>query len=249
MGMFVDAFSKQVFDSKEALPAGRVRQSGEGALSAGRHGPRPAFIVTPFWWRTSKRHLHSYEIIIKPLSIATPRRCGGGWTWWLQRPWGNSKRRKWRAVGWVTLSSTPGMTAGWTLSYTVVAFTKQTMRLLRRGTEAVFPRAAHGAFGEPRVEIILVAVQHVDYSLRCEQIRNFVRQASFLYGNGHSLWWKKVWGGCGETCQATPGPWEMPPDWLKVNPESTTSVVWHLDLFMCSRIDCLYIIYIYIKLY
>ena len=51
------------------------------------------------------------------------------------------------------------------LSYTVVAFTKQTMGFLEEALKLYFPEL-HMVLLESRVEIILVAVQHVDYSLR-----------------------------------------------------------------------------------
>lgn len=78
------------------------------------------------------------------------------------------------------------------------------------------------------MEIILVAVQHVDYSLRCEQDpekKNFIRQnASFLYETVLPVVEKRFEEGVGKPAKQLQD-LRNASRLIRVNPESTTSVV------------------------
>jgi len=113
------------------------------------------------------------------------------------------------------------------LSYTVVAFTKQTMAFLEEALKLYFPEL-HMVLLESLVEIILVAVQHVDYSLRCEQDpekKAFIRQnASFLYETVLPVVEKRFEEGVGKPAKQLQD-LRNASRLMRVNPESTTSVV------------------------
>ncbi|PIN97003.1 hypothetical protein AB205_0016310, partial [Aquarana catesbeiana] len=184
--MFVDAFSKQVFDSKESLATAAecVKVAKEHCKQLGEIGLDLTFILHTFLVKDIKAALqYNKDIIIeatkhrnseemwRKMNLMTPEALG-------------KLKEEMRNCGVGSFDQYTGEDCWVNLSYTVVAFTKQIMAFLEEALKLYFPEL-HMVLLESLMEIILVAVQHVDYSLRCEQEsekKNFIRQnASFLY--------------------------------------------------------------------
>ncbi|XP_069625550.1 exocyst complex component 8 [Ranitomeya imitator] len=184
--MFVDAFSKQVFDSKENLSTAAecVKVAKEHCKHLSEIGLDLTFLLHAFLIKDLKAVLQSNKDIIieatkhrnseemwRKMNLMTPEALG-------------KLREEMQNCGVVNFDQYTGEDCWVNLSYTVVAFTKQIMFFLEEALKLYFPEL-HVLLLESLIEIILVAVQHVDYSLRCEQDfekRNFIRQnASFLY--------------------------------------------------------------------
>ncbi|XP_063773753.1 exocyst complex component 8 [Pseudophryne corroboree] len=184
--MFVDAFSKQVFDSKESLSTAAecVKVAKEHCKQLGEIGLDLTFILHSFLVKDIKAALQSNKDIIieatkhrnseemwRKMNLMTPEALG-------------KLKEEMRNCRINSFDQYTGEDCWVNLSYTVVAFTKQIMAFLEEALKLYFPEL-HMIFLESLMEIILVAVQHVDYSLRCEQEsekKSFIRQnASFLY--------------------------------------------------------------------
>ncbi|KAM5163504.1 exocyst complex component 8 [Mantella aurantiaca] len=186
LNMFVDAFSKQVFDSKESLATAAecVKVAKEHCKQLGEIGLDLTFILHSFLVKDIKAALQCNKDIIieatkhrnseemwRKMNLMTPEALG-------------KLKEEMRNCGVSSFDQYTGEDCWVNLSYTVVAFTKQIMAFLEEALKLYFPEL-HMVLLEGLMEIILVAVQHVDYSLRCEQEsqkKNFIRQnASFLY--------------------------------------------------------------------
>ncbi|XP_042542231.1 exocyst complex component 8 [Dipodomys spectabilis] len=229
MGMFVDAFSKQVFDSKESLSTAAecVKVAKEHCRQLGEIGLDLTFVVHALLVRDIRGALHSYkEIIIEAtkhrnseemwrrMNLMTPEALG-------------KLREEMRSCGVGDFEQYTGDDCWVNLSYTVVAFTKQTLGFLEEALKLYLPEL-HTALLESLVEVILVAVRHVDYSLRCEQDperKAFIRQnASFLYETVLPVVEKRFEEGVGKPAKQLQD-LRNTSRLVRVNPESTTSVV------------------------
>lgn len=113
------------------------------------------------------------------------------------------------------------------LSYTIVAFTKQMMSFVEEGLKLYFPEL-HMVLLESLREIILVAVQHVDYSLRCEQDPEkkafIVQNASFLHDTVLPVVEHRFEEGVGRPAKQLQDLRKSTRP-VRINPESTTSLV------------------------
>lgn len=113
------------------------------------------------------------------------------------------------------------------LSYTIVAFTKQMMSFLEEGLKLYFPEL-HMVLLESLHEIILVAVQHVDYSVRCEQDpekKSFILQnATFLHDTVLPVVERRFEEGVGKPAKQLQDLRKSTRP-VRINPESTTSLV------------------------
>ncbi|XP_008568085.1 PREDICTED: exocyst complex component 8 [Galeopterus variegatus] len=229
MGTFVDAFSKQVFDSKESLSTAAecVRVAKEHCQQLGDIGLDLTFIVHALLVKDIQGALHCYkEIIIEAtkhrnseelwrrMNLMTPEALG-------------KLKEEMKSCGVSNFEQYTGDDCWVNLSYTVVAFTKQTMGFLEEALKLYFPEL-HMVLLESLVEIILVAVQHVDYSLRCEQDpekKAFIRQnASFLYETVLPVVERRFEEGVGKPAKQLQD-LRSTSRLVRVNPESTTSVV------------------------
>ncbi|XP_053567089.1 exocyst complex component 8 [Bombina bombina] len=229
MKMFVDAFSKQVFDSKESLSTAAecVKVAKEHCNQLSEIGLDLTFILHGLLVKDIKAALQSYkEIIIeatkhrnseemwRKMNLMTPEALG-------------KLRDEMRSCGVVSFDQYTGDDCWVNLSYTIVAFTKQTMAFLEEALKLYFPEL-HMALLDSLLEIILVAVQHVDYSLRCEQEsekKTFIRQnASFLYDTVLPVVEKRFEEGVGKPAKQLQD-LRNASRLIRVNPESTTSVV------------------------
>ncbi|XP_034964349.1 exocyst complex component 8 [Zootoca vivipara] len=229
MRMFVDAFSKQVFDSKESLSTAAecVKVAKEHCKQLSEIGLDLTFIIHTLLVKDIKGALQSQKDIImeatkhrnseemwRRMNLMTPEALG-------------KLREEMKSCGVTNFDQYTGDDCWVNLSYTVVAFTKQTMTFLEEALKLYFPEL-HMVLLESLVEIILVAIQHVDYSLRCEQDpekKAFIRQnASFLHEIVLPVVEKRFEEGVGKPAKQlqdlrnTSKP-------VRVNPESTTSVV------------------------
>lgn len=229
MGMFVDAFSKQVFDSKESLSTAAecVKVAKAHCQQLGDIGLDLTFIIHALLVKDIQGALHSYkEIIIEAtkhrnseemwrrMNLMTPEALG-------------KLKEEMRSCGVSSFEQYTGDDCWVNLSYTVVAFTKQTMGFLEEALKLYFPEL-HMVLLESLMEIILVAVQHVDYSLRCEQDpekKAFIRQnASFLYETVLPVVERRFEEGVGKPAKQLQD-LRNASRLIRVNPESTTSVV------------------------
>uniref|UniRef100_A0A8C9MJV4 Exocyst complex component 8 n=1 Tax=Serinus canaria TaxID=9135 RepID=A0A8C9MJV4_SERCA len=229
MRMFVDAFSKQVFDSKESLSTAAecVKVAKEHCKQLSEIGLDLTFIIHALLVKDIKGALQSYKDIIieatkhrnseemwRKMNLMTPEALG-------------KLREEMRSCGVGNFDQYTGDDCWVNLSYTVVAFTKQTMAFLEEALKLYFPEL-HMVLLESLVEIILVAVQHVDYSLRCEQDpekKAFIRQnASFLYETVLPVVEKRFEEGVGKPAKQLQD-LRNASRLMRVNPESTTSVV------------------------
>ncbi|XP_015282807.1 PREDICTED: exocyst complex component 8 [Gekko japonicus] len=229
MRMFVDAFSKQVFDSKESLSTAAecVKVAKEHCKQLSEIGLDLTFIIHALLVKDIKGALQSYKDIIieatkhrnseemwRRMNLMTPEALG-------------KLREEMRSCGVTSFDQYTGDDCWVNLSYTVVAFTKQTMAFLEEALKLYFPEL-HMVLLESLVEIILVAVQHVDYSLRCEQDpekKAFIRQnASFLYETVLPVVEKRFEEGVGKPAKQLQD-LRNASRLMRINPESTTSVV------------------------
>lgn len=229
MGMFVDAFSKQVFDSKECLSTAAecVKVAKEHCRQLGDIGLDLTFIIHALLVKDIQGALHSYKEII--IEATKHRNSEEMWRRMnLMTPEALDKlKEEMRACGVRDFEQYTGDDCWVNLSYTVVAFTKQTMGFLEEALKLYFPEL-HMVLLESLLEVILVAVQHVDYSLRCEQDpekKAFIRQnASFLYETVLPVVEKRFEEGVGKPAKQLQD-LRSASRLLRVNPESTTSVV------------------------
>uniref|UniRef100_A0A250Y4F5 Exocyst complex component 8 n=1 Tax=Castor canadensis TaxID=51338 RepID=A0A250Y4F5_CASCN len=229
LGMFVDAFSKQVFDSKESLSTAAecVKVAKEHCQQLGEIGLDLTFIIHALLVKDIQGALHSYKAIIieatkhrnseelwRRMNLMTPEALG-------------KLKEEMRSCGVSNFEQYTGDDCWVNLSYTVVAFTKQTMGFLEEALKLYFPEL-HMVLLESLMEVILVAVQHVDYSLRCEQDpekKAFIRQnASFLYETVLPVVEKRFEEGVGKPAKQLQD-LRNASRLMRVNPESTTSVV------------------------
>ncbi|XP_007424886.1 exocyst complex component 8 [Python bivittatus] len=229
MRMFVDAFSKQVFDSKESLSTAAecVKVAKEHCKQLSDIGLDLTFIIHALLVRDIKGALQSYKDIIieatkhrnseemwRRMNLMTPEALG-------------KLREEMRSCGVTNFDQYTGDDCWVNLSYTVVAFTKQTMAFLEEALKLYFPEL-HMVLLESLMEIILVAIQHVDYSLRCEQDpekKAFIRQnASFLYETVLPVVEKRFEEGVGKPAKQLQDLRNVS-RLMRINPESTTSVV------------------------
>ncbi|XP_061480472.1 exocyst complex component 8 [Rhineura floridana] len=229
MSMFVDAFSKQVFDSKESLSTAAecVKVAKEHCKQLSEIGLDLTFIIHALLVKDIKGALQSYKDIIieatkhrnseemwRRMNLMTPEALG-------------KLREEMRSCGVTSFDQYTGDDCWVNLSYTVVAFTKQTMTFLEEALKLYFPEL-HMVLLESLVEIILVAIQHVDYSLRCEQDpekKAFIRQnASFLHEIVLPVVEKRFEEGVGKPAKQLQD-LRNASRLMRINPESTTSVV------------------------
>uniref|UniRef100_A0A8C6VPT9 Exocyst complex component 8 n=1 Tax=Naja naja TaxID=35670 RepID=A0A8C6VPT9_NAJNA len=229
MRLFVDAFSKQVFDSKESLSTAAecVKVAKEHCKQLGDIGLDLTFIIHALLVKDIKGALQSYKDIIieatkhrnseemwRRMNLMTPEALG-------------KLREEMRSCGVTSFDQYTGDDCWVNLSYTVVAFTKQTMAFLEDALKLYFPEL-HMVLLESLMEIILVAIQHVDYSLRCEQDpekKAFIRQnASFLYETVLPVVEKRFEEGVGKPAKQLQDLRNVS-RLMRINPESTTSVV------------------------
>ncbi|TNN49125.1 Exocyst complex component 8 [Liparis tanakae] len=186
MRMFVDAFSKQVFDSKEGLSTAAecVKVAKEHCQQLTDIGLDLTFSLQSLLVKDIKAALQSYNDVI--IEATKHRNSEEMWRRMnLMTPEALTKLKdEMRSCGIGSFDQYTGDDCWVNLSYTVVAFTKQMMGFLDEGLKLYFPEL-HMVLLESLREIILVAVQHVDYSLRCEQDpekKAFIMQnATFLH--------------------------------------------------------------------
>lgn len=184
--MFVNAFSKQVFDSKESLSTAAecVKVAKEHCQQLTEIGLDLTFTLQSLLVKDIKAALQSYKDII--IEATKHRNSEEMWRRMnLMTPEALTKLKdEMRSCGISSFDQYTGEDCWVNLSYTVVAFTKQMMSFLEEGLKLYFPEL-HMVLLESLREIILVAVQHVDYSLRCEQDpekKSFIIQnATFLH--------------------------------------------------------------------
>ncbi|XP_071762952.1 exocyst complex component 8 [Centroberyx gerrardi] len=229
MRMFVDAFSKQVFDSKESLSTAAecVKVAKEHCKQLNDIGLDLTFTLQSLLVKDVKAALQSYKDII--IEATKHRNSEEMWRRMnLMTPEALAKlKEEMRSCGMGTFEQYTGDDCWVNLSYTVVAFTKQMMSFLEEGLKLYFPEL-HMVLLESLVEIILVAVQHVDYSLRCEQDaekKAFIMQnATFLHDTVLPVVERRFEEGVGKPAKQLQDLRKSTRP-VRVNPESTTSVV------------------------
>ncbi|KAM6964786.1 exocyst complex component 8 [Aplochiton taeniatus] len=229
MKTFVDAFSKQVFDSKESLSTAAecVKVAKEHCGQLNDIGLDLTFTLQALLLRDVQAALHNYKDIVieatkhrnseemwRRMNLMTPEALG-------------KLKEEMRGCGIASFDQYTGDDCWVNLSYTVVAFTKQLMGFLEEGLKLYFPEL-HMVLLESLREIILVAVQHVDYSLRCEQEvekKNFISQnAAFLHDIVLPVVERRFEEGVGKPAKQLQDLRKSNRP-VRVNPESTTSMV------------------------
>ncbi|KAG2468766.1 exocyst complex component 8 [Polypterus senegalus] len=229
MKMFVDAFSKQVFDSKESLSTAAecVKVAKEHCEQLTEIGLDLTFTLQSLLVKDIKAALQSYKDII--IEATKHRNSEEMWRKMnLMTPEALEKlKEEMRNCGIGSFEQYTGDDCWVNLSYTVVAFTKHLMAFLDEGLKLYFPEL-HMVLLESLREIILVAIQHVDYSLRCEQDpekKTFILQnASFLYETVLPVIEKRFEEGVGKPAKQLQD-LRNGSRMIRVNPESTMSVV------------------------
>ncbi|KPP73724.1 exocyst complex component 8-like [Scleropages formosus] len=229
MKMFVGAFSKQVFDSKESLSTAAecVKVAKEHCKQLSEIGLDLTFMLQSLLVKDIKAALQSYKEII--IEATKHRNSEEMWRRMnLMTPEALAKLKdEMRNCGMGTFEQYTGDDCWVNLSYTVVAFTKQMMAFLEEGLKLYFPEL-HMVLLESLHEIILVAVQHVDYSLRCEQDmekKAFILQnASFLHETVLPVVEKRFEEGVGKPVKQLQDLRKSSRP-MRVNPDSTMSVV------------------------
>lgn len=229
MKMFVDAFSKQVFDSKESLSTAAecVKVAKEHCKQLSEIGLDLTFTLQSLLVKDVKAALQSYKEII--IEATKHRNSEEMWRKMnLMTPEALAKlKEEMRSCGMGNFEQYTGDDCWVNLSYTVVAFTKQMMAFLEEGLKLYFPEL-HMVLLESLREIILVAVQHVDYSLRCEQEaekKAFILQnASFLHETVLPVVEKRFEEGVGKPAKQLQD-LRKSSRHMRVNPDSTMSVV------------------------
>lgn len=228
MRMFVDAFSKQVFDSKESLSTAAecVKVAKEHCQQLTEIGLDLTFTLQSLLVKDIKAALQSYKDII--IEATKHRNSEEMWRRMnLMTPEALAKLKdEMRSCG-INFEQYTGDDCWVNLSYTIVAFTKQMMSFLEEGLKLYFPEL-HMVLLESLREIILVAVQHVDYSLRCEQDpekKTFVMQnASFLHDTVLPVVERRFEESVGKSAKQLQDLRKSTKP-VRINPESTTSVV------------------------
>ncbi|XP_019959290.1 exocyst complex component 8 [Paralichthys olivaceus] len=229
MRMFVDAFSKQVFDSKESLSTAAecVKVAKEHCQQLTEIGLDLTFTLQSLLVKDIKAALQSYNDII--IEATKHRNSEEMWRRMnLMTPEALTKLKdEMRSCGIGSFEQYTGDGCWVNLSYTIVAFTKQMMSFLEEGLKLYFPEL-HMVLLESLREIILVAVQHVDYSLRCEQDpekKAFVLQnATFLHDTVLPVVERRFEEGVGKPAKQLQDLRKSTRP-VRINPESTTSVV------------------------
>lgn len=229
MRMFVDAFSKQVFDSKESLSTAAecVKVAKEHCQQLTEIGLDLTFTLQSLLVKDVKAALHSYKDII--IEATKHRNSEEMWRRMnLMTPEALTKLKdEMRSCGMGSFEQYTGDDCWVNLSYTIVAFTKQMMSFLEEGLKLYFPEL-HMVLLESLREIILVAVQHVDYSLRCEQDPEkkafIVQNASFLHDTVLPVVERRFEEGVGKPAKQLQDLRKSTRP-VRINPESTTSVV------------------------
>ncbi|XP_030261537.1 exocyst complex component 8 [Sparus aurata] len=229
MRMFVDAFSKQVFDSKESLSTAAecVKVAKEHCQQLTEIGLDLTFTLQSLLVKDIKAALLSYKDII--MEATKHRNSEEMWRKMnLMTPEALTKLKdEMRTCGMGSFEQYTGDDCWVNLSYTIVAFTKQMMSFLEEGLKLYFPEL-HMVLLESLREIILVAVQHVDYSLRCEQDpekKAFIMQnASFLHDTVLPVVERRFEEGVGKPAKQLQDLRKSTRP-VRINPESTTSVV------------------------
>lgn len=228
MRMFVDAFSKQVFDSKESLSTAAecVKVAKEHCQQLTEIGLDLTFTLQSLLVKDIKAALQSYKDII--IEATKHRNSEEMWRRMnLMTPEALAKLKdEMRSCG-INFEQYTGDDCWVNLSYTVVAFTKQMLSFLEEGLKLYFPEL-HMVLLESLREIILVAVQHVDYSLRCEQDpekKAFIMQnASFLHDTVLPVVERRFEESVGKSAKQLQDLRKSTRS-VRINPESTTSVV------------------------
>ncbi|XP_051880498.1 exocyst complex component 8 [Pristis pectinata] len=227
--LFVDAFSKQVFDSKESLAttAECVEVAKEHCSKLSEIGLDLTFTLQALLVKDIKAALHSYKGII--MEATKHRNSEEMWRRMnLMTPEALTKlKEEMKGSGITNFDQYTGDDCWVNLSYTIVAFTKQLMAFLEEGLKLYFPEL-HMVLLESLQEIILVAVQHVDYSLRCEQDpekKVFIRDnVSFLYETVLPVVERRFEEGVGTPAKQLQD-LRNGSRIIRVNPESTNSFV------------------------
>uniref|UniRef100_UPI00398F6D52 exocyst complex component 8 n=1 Tax=Pristiophorus japonicus TaxID=55135 RepID=UPI00398F6D52 len=227
--LFVDAFSKQVFDSKESLSttAECVEVAKEHCSKLSEIGLDLTFTLQALLVKDIKAALHSYKGII--VEATKHRNSEEMWRKMnLMTPEALAKlKEEMKGSGITNFDQYTGDDCWVNLSYTIVAFTKQLMAFLEEGLKLYFPEL-HMVLLESLREIILVAVQHVDYSLRCEQDpekKVFIREnVSFLYETVLPVVERRFEEGVGTPAKQLQD-LRNGSRIIRVNPESTNSFV------------------------
>ncbi|XP_067840192.1 exocyst complex component 8 [Heptranchias perlo] len=227
--LFVDAFSKQVFDSKESLSttAECVEVAKEHCSKLSEIGLDLTFTLQALLVKDIKAALHSYKGII--MEATKHRNSEEMWRRMnLMTPEALAKlKEEMKGSGITNFDQYTGDDCWVNLSYTIVAFTKQLMAFLEEGLKLYFPEL-HMVLLESLREIILVAVQHVDYSLRCEQDpekKVFIREnVSFLYETVLPVVERRFEEGVGTPAKQLQD-LRNGSRIIRVNPESTNSFV------------------------
>ncbi|XP_040016542.1 exocyst complex component 8 [Gasterosteus aculeatus] len=229
MGMFVDAFSKQVFDSKESLSTAAecVKVAKEHCRQLTEIGLDLTFTLQSLLVKDIKAALLSYNDII--IEATKHRNSEEMWRRMnLMTPEALAKLKdEMRGCGIGGFEQYTGDDCWVNLSYTIVAFTKQMMSFLEEGLKLYFSEL-HMVLLESLREIILVAVQHVDYSLRCEQDpekKAFIMQnASFLHDTVLPVVERRFEEGVGKPAKQLQDLRKSTRP-VRINPESTISMV------------------------
>ncbi|CAN9507520.1 unnamed protein product [Ophioblennius macclurei] len=226
--MFVDAFSKQVFDSKESLSTAAecVKVAKEHCQQLTEIGLDLTFTLQSLLVKDVRAALLSYKDVI--IEATKHRNSEEMWRRMnLMTPEALLKLKDEMRGCEVAFDQYTGDDCWVNLSYTVVAFTKQLMSFLEEGLKLYLPEL-HMVLLESLREIILAAVQHVDYSLRCEQDaekKRFVAQnASFLHDTVLPVVERRFEEGVGKPAKQLQD-LRKSSRLVRVNPESTTSVV------------------------
>ncbi|MEQ2194852.1 Exocyst complex component 8 [Xenoophorus captivus] len=226
--MFVDAFSKQVFDSKESLSTAAecVKVAKEHCQQLTEIGLDLTFTLQSLLVKDIRAVLQSYKDII--IEATKHRNSEEMWRRMnLMTPEALAKlKEEMRSCG-ISFQQYTGDDCWVNLSYTVVAFTKQMMNFLEEGLKLYFPEL-HMVLLESLREIILVAVQHVDYSLRCEQDsekKSFILQnATFLHDTVLPVVERRFEEGVGKPAKQLQDLRKSTRP-VRINPDSTTSLV------------------------
>ncbi|KAM7395053.1 hypothetical protein PAMA_006686 [Pampus argenteus] len=229
MRMFVDAFTKQVFDSKESLSTAAecVKVAKEHCQQLTEIGLDLTFTLQSLLVKDIKAGLLSYNDII--IEATKHRNSEEMWRRMnLMTPEALMKLKdEMRSCGIGNFEQYTGDDCWVNLSYTIVAFTKQMMSFLEEGLKLYFPEL-HMVLLESLREIILVAVQHVDYSLRCEQDpekKSFIMQnATFLHDTVLPVVERRFEEGVGKPAKQLQDLRKSTRP-VRINPESTTSLV------------------------
>ncbi|XP_053301114.1 exocyst complex component 8 [Pleuronectes platessa] len=229
MRMFVDAFTKQVFDSKESLSTAAecVKVAKEHCQQLTEIGLDLTFTLQSLLVKDIKAALQNYNDII--MEATKHRNSEEMWRRMnLMTPEALAKLKdEMCSCGIGSFEQYTGDDCWVNLSYTIVAFTKQMMSFLEEGLKLYFPEL-HMVLLESLREIILVAVQHVDYSLRCEQDpekKAFILQnASFLHDTVLPVVERRFEEGVGKPAKQLQDLRKSTRP-VRVNPESTTSMV------------------------